>query len=440
MRLPITPKPTNPKLAILNSVRGTGWLCILDLYRNEQIRVPSYTQVVRQTHLSRKSLSVSAYIDGTAVALFTAMTKPGIAIAVLAAMLSACALVAQNATAVIRSRPLPSPQAIEDLELQVLRNPEDLQARLNLLQFYLDTAPPGSGIDSGRRSVRLQHILYLVERHPESAVSASKAAYAYRASGPYANAADHDEVRDQWLAAVQSRPKDNTVVLNAVKFLEREDPEDAERTLRRVVNADPDNREIAANLGFLYAKEILAGHPSTELEQSSDAIVLAAAGTALANLSKSFDSINGTMLDLAGKLSSRARQLAPDDREIQGLMPFIQYFIAAEETLRGAIALPAPSAPSRIRVGGNVQSANLIRKTEPKYPEAARSTGITGDVSLSIIIGRDGTIQNVQVISGPPLLVQAALEAVETWIYKPTLLNGSPVEVVTTVTVSFPPN
>lgn len=360
--------------------------------------------------------------------------------AILTGMLSAGALAAQNATAVLRSRPLPSPQAIEDLELQVLRNPEDLQARLNLLQFYLDIAPPGSGIDSGRRSVRLQHILYLVERHPESAVSASKAAYVYRANGPYANTADHDEVRDQWIAAAQSHPKDNVVVLNAVTFLEREDQDDAERTLRRAVNADPENRELAANLGFLYAKQILSGSSSAELEQSSDAIVLAAAGTALPNLAKGVDAINERIFRLADELSSHARQLAPDDREVQSLMPFIQYFIAAEETLRGAVVLPTPSAPSRIRVGGNVQSANLIRKTEPQYPEAARTAGITGDVHLSIIIGRDGIIQKVQVISGPPLLVQAALKAVETWLYKPTLLNGSPVEVDTTVTVSFPPN
>jgi TonB family protein len=364
-----------------------------------------------------------------------AMTKPGIAIAVLAGILSAGALAAQNPTVVLRSQPLPSPQAIENLELQVLQNPEDLPARLKLLQFYLDTAPPSSGVDSGRRSVRLQHILYLVERHPESAVSASKAAYVHRANGPYANAADHDEVRDQWLSAVQSHPRDSAVVLNAVKFLQREDQEDAERTLRRVVNADPDNRELAANLGFLYAKQILSGASSTELEQSSDAIVLAAAGTALPNLAKGVDQINERIFRLAEELSSRARQLAPDDREIQGPMPFIQYFIAAEETLRSPVPLPG-----RIRVGGNVQSANLIRKTQPQYPEPARSTGITGDVRLSIIIGRDGTIQNVQLISGHPLLVQAALEAVETWLYKPTLLNGSPVEVVTTVTVSFPSN
>jgi TonB family protein len=79
----------------------------------------------------------------------------------------------------------------------------------------------------------------------------------------------------------------------------------------------------------------------------------------------------------------------------------------------------------------------LIRKTQPQRPA---DTQVTGQVKLTAIIGRDGTIQNLQLISGPPPLVDAALQAVETWQYKPTLLNGSPVEVVTTITVTFPPN
>ncbi len=120
-------------------------------------------------------------------------------------------------------------------------------------------------------------------------------------------------------------------------------------------------------------------------------------------------------------------------------MPLIKYFIAAQEDI-GRTGPSSANSPSRIKVGENVQSANLIRRTQPQYPEEARNAGITGDVRLSIVIGRDGIIENVQLISGHPLLVQAALKAVETWLYKPTLLNGAPVEVATTVTVSFPPN
>jgi protein TonB len=118
-------------------------------------------------------------------------------------------------------------------------------------------------------------------------------------------------------------------------------------------------------------------------------------------------------------------------------MPFIQYFVAAEETLRSPAALPAPTQPSRIRVGENVQAANLIRKTQPQPPADVQ---VTGEVRFTAIIGRDGTVQNLQLISGHPLLVEAARKAAETWLYRPTLLNGSPVEVVTTITVSFPPN
>jgi protein TonB len=97
----------------------------------------------------------------------------------------------------------------------------------------------------------------------------------------------------------------------------------------------------------------------------------------------------------------------------------------------------AKPVPQRIRVGGNVQAAMLIRQPKPVYPPLARQARIQGTVRLNAIIGRDGTIQNLQVASGHPLLVPSALEAVKQWIYKPTLLNGEPVEVVTVVDVNF---
>src|ERR1700722_11392789 len=101
---------------------------------------------------------------------------PAIRVVLLAGILNAV-LLGQDVVARILTRPLPSPQEIANLESQVLQNPEDLDARMRLLQLYLDTAPSSLSVDSGRRSVRLQHILYLVEHHPEVSVSASKAAY-----------------------------------------------------------------------------------------------------------------------------------------------------------------------------------------------------------------------------------------------------------------------
>jgi TonB family protein len=101
---------------------------------------------------------------------------------------------------------------------------------------------------------------------------------------------------------------------------------------------------------------------------------------------------------------------------------------------------PAPgtsSFPQRIRVGGNVQQANLIRKINPVYPFEAKQARIEGAVRFTTIIGKDGSVQNLTLISGHPLLVEAAREVVQQWQYKPTLLNGQPVEVVTQIDVNF---
>jgi len=96
-----------------------------------------------------------------------------------------------------------------------------------------------------------------------------------------------------------------------------------------------------------------------------------------------------------------------------------------------------PKEMQRIRVGGNVQQANLIRKVQPVYPPLAKQARISGTVRFTAIIGRDGSIQNLTMISGHPLLVPAAQEAVKQWLYRPTLLNGEPVEVITQIDVNF---
>lgn len=96
------------------------------------------------------------------------------------------------------------------------------------------------------------------------------------------------------------------------------------------------------------------------------------------------------------------------------------------------------SQPSRpVPVGGDVQMAKVLRKVIPEYPALARSARISGVVRLIGIIGKDGTIQNLQLVSGHPLLARAAMEAVRQWVYKPTLLNGMPVEVIAPIEVNF---
>jgi TonB family protein len=91
----------------------------------------------------------------------------------------------------------------------------------------------------------------------------------------------------------------------------------------------------------------------------------------------------------------------------------------------------------RLRVGGTVQGAKIVKKVPPVYPDEARKARIDGLVRLHVIIAKDGTISQLELISGHPMLVQAAIDAVRQWVYQPTLLNGNPIEVDTVIDVYF---
>ena len=113
-----------------------------------------------------------------------------------------------------------------------------------------------------------------------------------------------------------------------------------------------------------------------------------------------------------------------------------------------AVAAPAPppppiekpkkvDVPQQVRVSGAIQAGMLARQVQPDYPMLARRARIEGTVVLKAIIARDGSVKQLTLISGQPLLVEAAMNAVREWRYKPTFLNGEPVEVVTEVDVNF---
>lgn len=101
------------------------------------------------------------------------------------------------------------------------------------------------------------------------------------------------------------------------------------------------------------------------------------------------------------------------------------------------VAVPKVATPQKIRVSQGVSEGLLLHKVTPNYPPLAKQARIQGSVVLQATIGKDGSIQNLRVISGHPMLTGAALDAVKQWKYKPYLLNGEAVEVETTVQVNF---
>jgi protein TonB len=93
--------------------------------------------------------------------------------------------------------------------------------------------------------------------------------------------------------------------------------------------------------------------------------------------------------------------------------------------------------PGRVRVGADVAQAQLVKKVNPVYPADARAARVQASVILQIVISTDGKVIDLVVLSGHPMLNQSAIDAVSQWEYSPFLLNGKPVEVVTTVTVTY---
>lgn len=110
---------------------------------------------------------------------------------------------------------------------------------------------------------------------------------------------------------------------------------------------------------------------------------------------------------------------------------------AARQPVAPREVLPASEPGGPITVGGNVQSTKLVYQPRPTYPPDAKAARVQGVVRLSAVIGKDGAIKSLELVSGDPLLVPSAMEAVKQWVYQPTLLNGNPVDVKTMIDVNY---
>lgn len=146
--------------------------------------------------------------------------------------------------------------------------------------------------------------------------------------------------------------------------------------------------------------------------------------------------------DHAGSLAeySSAEKLKPENSEYSAARARLAQELqsASAPGQQGMVERSiAPAHPRRIRVGGQIQQGRLTYSPAPAYPASARSARVQGVVRLEAIIGTDGTVQGLSFITGHPLLVSAAMDAVKKWRYKPTLLNGVPAEVVTEIDVNF---
>lgn len=119
------------------------------------------------------------------------------------------------------------------------------------------------------------------------------------------------------------------------------------------------------------------------------------------------------------------------------LLIFSPGMVASQATAEQPHQQTAPNVPQRVRAGGQAMGAKLIHKVDPVYPGEAMMKHVKGTVHLRIVVDRDGTVIETNVVSGNALLTKSAIEAVRQWVYRPTTINHVPVQVQTDVDVTF---
>ena len=353
-------------------------------------------------------------------------------------------------------RPVISPAEARELEELLARDSEDLEARAKLMRYYL--------VNHMNRQ-RVENIYWMVEHHPEYPLPEGAAMSPEDSS--INSQADYERIKGLWLAEAAAHPQDARVLGNAGQFLMESDPFAARDLLQRARRIEPSSYRWLERMTQLYTWALcrasvppgsegksqsdpaFVGAVKTELESSRDGMLVGMVGQALAAEARPVefgpnDTPEDRNLEAWAKDMKRARAEYAETllKRAQSLDPANPGWMSSLAELRAtyggsAGASPPESGRLRVRVGAYVQEGNLVRRVEPEYPALARQARIQGIVRFNAIIGKDGHITSLTLLNGHPLLVPSAQDAVRQWVYRPTLLNGTPVEVATTVDVPF---
>ncbi len=399
----------------------------------------------------------------------------------LAALLAGGALAQSPDDALSQGLRLTAAEA-QTIEESLRANPEDLAARGKLIAYYFvkQAREPWS-----------QHVLWLIERHPESPLAGWNFASGALPADPLKGEADRGRARDLWLEQTRRHPDDARVWANALRFCSQADCDAGvkERLLKHAeelgvpkaelgaAGEPPTRIRVGSNIqaallvkrveptysplvhqvriqgvvrftaiigtdGHVRDLQVISGHPLL-VPVAKEAVQQWVYRPTMLNgkpvevsteIDFPFNLAEGRNAGGAPPASTEESLPADAARSLSGPPCDGRTFtIGAAGSARGGSA--APEQPvARVRVGGNVQAAMLVKRLEPECPGDARCQGT---VRLTAVIGTDGHVQELQVISGHPLLAPAAVDAARQWVYRPTVLNGKPVEVVTTIDVPF---
>ena len=341
-----------------------------------------------------------------------------------------------------------STAAARSLEAGLEKRPDDIAARLRLIGYYAG------------RAERSRHILWLVARRPDHDLFSWPEMYASPAGAAPSNPDGFEQWKRAWLDQLSRSGEDGLILFNAACSLGIvSDRAEYEEMTRKGRNLAPRAEEWSKALGAMYATVVVRGTlnpsgPESDLAKQSESILAAsddvpllrtAAATVQSQATLAGLTRHATILRVQRQITSGVGR-----NTVVGGVPggvpggVIGGIIGGVPSAAPPPPPPPPkreekstAPPQRIRVGSNVQSARLKRQPKPVYPPLARQARIQGVVRFNAVIGKDGSVQNLQLLSGHALLVQAAQDAVKQWLYEPTLINGNPVEVITQIDVNF---
>ncbi|MBV9765099.1 MAG: M56 family metallopeptidase [Acidobacteriaceae bacterium] len=331
-----------------------------------------------------------------------------------------------------------SRQQAAEMESQLLQDPENLEMRGALMAFYSN---------EGNEAAFTRQLLWVINHHPEAQIAGLRI---YDPPDTPTAQRDHELAKAAWERALSKYPNSPDVLFHAGMFIERDDPKRALDLFKRAKDltaADsPVQEQYLHAISIVYASAVitdlkrgdpptrineipmdqnLAGALHTEIENSSDPELLTQVGTRLAESGEYEQGLS---------LIRRAIDLDPGNPKWKEALDSANAEPVRRQNMRDHIT---GKAAHPIRIAPDVAKANLITKVQPVYPPLALQARVTGIVEFRVDIGADGKVQSLLLMRGHPLLVNAAKDALLQWVFRPTLLNGNPVPVTTTIEVPF---
>jgi TonB family protein len=270
----------------------------------------------------------------------------------------------------------------------------------------------------------------MIKNRPAASVFDKVGPWVFNSVGdPLADPEAYEQGKSLWLEQVKLHAEDSLTLQHAVQYLEIDTPEEAERLALGLIKKD---RGSLTLLGEIYGFSVLG---VTARDYATGNAKMASADRAQSDFAKrALATLEASVEPDLTRAAAKVIKEQGDKLRGSGNLSWDYQSFPKRLLERSS------EQPQRIRVGGNVQVGNLVKlvkKVTPQYPPEAKAARIEGTVKFTVIVNIDGHIKDAQVVSGHPALIPAAKEAVRQWVFRPTLLNGKPVEVETEIDINF---